>query len=79
VERRVFDEKYKVMASIRDQHHTYIEYLELRPRGGRTGVFTTKQIPKGSILLRMQGDLLDAPNKFSIQIDTHTSILAKAA
>lgn len=59
------------MVTIRDQSNTYIKFLELRPHGKRTGVFAACRIPKGSILLKMQGDILKSPNKFSIQIDTN--------
>ena len=67
----MFESKYEIMVTVRDQCDTYIKYLELRPHGERTGVFATRRIPKGSILLKMQGDLLKSPNKFSIQVDTH--------
>lgn len=48
-----------------------MRHLKIGPRGQRTGVFASCPIAKGAVIIRMQGDLLAFPDKFSIQIDTH--------
>ena len=47
---------------------THLDALEIRAKGSRTGVFSTRRILPGEVILRMQGDLLERPNKYSIQI-----------
>jgi hypothetical protein len=51
------------------QPDTYLEFLTLRSKRGRTGVFTATTIPDQAVILHMQGALLAEPNLYSIQID----------
>ena len=71
VERRVHTKESEEMVTVRDQSDTFMRHLRIGPRGQRTGVFASCPIPKGAVIIRMQGDLLASPDKFSIQIDTH--------
>ena len=59
------------MVHIGDQEGTALEFLQLRPHGGRSGVFTTVAIPKDAIIVRMRGDLLRSPDRYSFQIDVN--------
>ena len=54
---------------MRSQQGTHLEQLELRAKGNGTGVFAACRISPDEVILRMQGRLLEQPNRYSIQID----------
>lgn len=57
------------MVNLRNQEKTFLKYLELRPKGSINGVFTNHDIPRGAVMVYMQGEIINARDKYSIQID----------
>ncbi|MBI1956847.1 MAG: SET domain-containing protein [Candidatus Niyogibacteria bacterium] len=59
------------MAAHRSQDGTFLKHLGLRSDGSLKRVFATADIPKGAVLVYMQGDIVEYPDRFSIQIDAN--------
>lgn len=60
-----------------DQQHP--SHLVVRVGMHGLGVFTTKAIKKGETVFTMQGDIIDAPTRTSVQIGTNRHIEDKLA
>lgn len=57
------------MVNTINQDKTFLKYLKLGPKGAINSVFATIDIPENSVLVYMQGKIISAPDKYSIQID----------
>lgn len=51
-----------------DDEPSYEDALELRPKDGRTAVFSREAIPAGAVVSRMRGERLDHPSRYTFQI-----------
>jgi hypothetical protein len=51
-----------------DDEPSFEDALELRPKDGRTAVFTRETIPAGAVVSRMRGKRLDRPSRYTFQI-----------